>query len=106
MRQAMEETDRRRAIQEAHNRRHAITPEGIRKAVADTFDFRSEPSAGAGAGVAEPPAEAASMEELEEQMRGLEIEMRAAAKELDFERAVELRDRITALRRLLVLEVS
>jgi excinuclease UvrABC nuclease subunit len=34
----------------------------------------------------------------------LEIEMRAAAKELDFERAVELRDRLAALRRLLVLE--
>ncbi|MFO7708965.1 MAG: excinuclease ABC subunit UvrB [Desulfobacterales bacterium] len=104
MRQAMEETARRRAIQEAHNRRHAITPEGIRKAVADTFDFSSGPAAGPGTGVADPPAETASVEDLEEQIRGLEIEMRTAAKDLDFERAVELRDRITALRRLLVLE--
>ncbi len=104
MRQAMEETGRRRAIQEAHNTRHAITPEGIRKAIADTFDFSSESAAGPG--VAEPLAETPSMEDLEKQIRALEVEMRAAAKELDFERAVELRDRITALRRLLVMETG
>jgi excinuclease ABC subunit B len=104
MRQAMEETGRRRAIQEAHNLRHAITPEGIRKAIADTFEFSSSAATDAGPGVAAPLVEAASMEDLEGQIRTLEVEMRAAAKELDFERAVELRDRLAALRRLLVLE--
>jgi excinuclease ABC subunit B len=104
MRQAMEETGRRRAIQEAHNLRHAITPEGIQKAIADTFELSSSAATDARPGVAAPLAEAPSMEELEGQIRMLEIEMRAAAKELDFERAVELRDRLAALRRLLVLE--
>jgi excinuclease ABC subunit B len=102
MRQAMEETDRRRAIQQAYNRRHGITPAGIRKAVADTFEFSGEAAAADDA--APPPPEAASLEEFEERIRVLEAEMRAAARDLDFERAVELRDRIRALRRLLVMD--
>ena len=102
MRQAMEETDRRRAIQADYNRRHAVTPEGIHKAVADTFELSSGPARAAGS--AEPLPATASLEELEKQIRALEDQMRAAARELDFERAVELRDRMRALRRLLVLE--
>ncbi|MCU0558861.1 MAG: excinuclease ABC subunit UvrB [Desulfobacterales bacterium] len=102
MRQAMEETDRRRAIQQAYNRRHGITPAGIRKAVADTFEFSGEAAAADDA--APPPPEAASLEEFEERIHVLEAEMRAAARDLDFERAVELRDRIRALRRLLVMD--
>jgi len=54
--------------------------------------------------VAESLGEYASADDIGERIRELEKDMRAAAKELDFERAVELRDRIKALRQLLVLE--
>ena len=106
MRQALEETARRRAIQEAHNARHGITPEGIRKAVAETFDYSGEPRSVAAPQVVEAPEAFSTPHELEEQIRSLEREMRAAAQELDFERAVELRDRIKALRRFLVLDAG
>jgi excinuclease ABC subunit B len=106
MRQAMDETDRRRTIQHAYNRRHAITPEGIHKAVADAFEFSGESSSTAGPKAAEPLVDTTSVEELEQRILAMETEMRAAARELDFERAVELRDRMRALRRLLVLETG
>ena len=54
--------------------------------------------------MAESLGEYASADDIDERIRALEKEMRAAAKELDFEHAVELRDRIKALRQLLVLE--
>ncbi|RPJ71092.1 MAG: excinuclease ABC subunit B, partial [Desulfobacteraceae bacterium] len=106
MRQAMEETARRRAIQEAHNVRNGITPEGIHKAVTETFDFSGEPRSAAAPQVAETPEAFTSPQEMEAQIRSLEREMRAAAQELDFERAVELRDRVKALRRFLVLDAG
>ncbi|MCU0538987.1 MAG: excinuclease ABC subunit UvrB [Desulfobacterales bacterium] len=104
MRQAMEETARRRTIQEAHNARNGITPEGIRKAVAATFDFSGEPRPAPQ--VAEAPEAFATPQELEERIRSLEHEMRRAAQELDFERAVEVRDRIKVLQRYLVLDAG
>ena len=104
MQQALDETSRRRTIQEAYNARHHITPENIQKAISQTFDFSREAKSPGAAVVAESLGEYASAHDIDERIRALEKEMCAAAKELDFEHAVELRDRIKALRQLLVLE--
>jgi excinuclease ABC subunit B len=104
MQQALDETSRRRTIQEAYNAQHHITPESIQKAISETFDFSREAKAPGAAVVAESLGEYASADDIDERIRELEKDMRTAAKELDFERAVELRDRIKALRQLLVLE--
>jgi excinuclease ABC subunit B len=92
---AVSETERRRRRQQAHNRRHGITPAGIHKAIAEVRQAASEP---------EPDrlAEAApeyGLEDSPERVAELEREMLAAAEALDFERAAELRDRVRAIRR-------
>lgn len=98
MRQAIDETTRRRGIQAEYNRIHGITPVGITKgipsleyAVAD-LDYVQLPLA------AESDAEYGRAESTDRLIQRLEIEMKAAAKELAFERAAELRNRIRALR--------
>ena len=110
MRTAMEETSRRRAKQEAFNTDHNITPQTIIKDVDSAFDsLFSAPAPGAKRGrgrdqaVAEPEDAAVytSPRELARLIQRLEREMREAAKELEFERAAELRDRIQFLRQRL-----
>ena len=101
MRQAMEETCRRRAIQEAHNREHGITPQGIRKAVRDITDRVKQ--------VAESLAtyevrKEMSRDDIVRVVKDLEYQMKQAAKNLEFEKAALLRDEIIGLRRLLVGE--
>lgn len=98
MKQAIDETTRRRGIQAEYNRIHGITPVGITKgipsleyAVAD-LDYVQLPLA------AESDAEYGHAESTDRLIQRLEIEMKAAAKELAFERAAELRNRIRALR--------
>jgi len=104
MQQALGETSRRRTIQEAYNARHHITPESIQKAITETFDFSRDAKPPGAAALAESLGEYASADDIDERIRALEKDMRKAAQELDFEHAVELRDRIKALRQLLVLE--
>jgi len=103
MTQALEETARRRRIQEAYNQAHGITPETIRKAITETFDFGSAASPATGV-VAEGRERYGSSEEFAADIRELERQMHAAARDLDFEQAVDLRDRIKQLRELLLLE--
>lgn len=98
MKQAIDETHRRRGIQAEYNRVHGITPVGIKKgipsleyAVAD-LDYVQLPFA------AESHTEYGSAESTDRLIQRLEIEMKAAAKELAFERAAELRNQIRALR--------
>jgi excinuclease ABC subunit B len=105
MKQAIDETNRRRGIQAEYNRVHGITPVGITKgipsleyAVAD-LDYVQLPLA------AESDAEYGSVESTDRLIQRLEVEMKAAAKELAFERAAELRNRIKALR-LRTLQVT
>ena len=95
MQRAIEETDRRRAIQEAYNREHGITPATIVKAVYN-LERRQETA------VAETIATIASglpPDEIERLIKDLEREMKKAARDLQFERAAELRDRLVQLRR-------
>ena len=89
MKKAVEETNRRRAIQEAYNREHGITPRTIEKGVRRMVkpeDFEEEPAAAV-----------VDNESLKEQLAELELAMWAASQDLDFERAAELRDQIRSL---------
>jgi excinuclease ABC subunit B len=99
MRQTMDETSRRREIQNAHNERHDITPESIVKEVATALDnrYRSDAIADPGKVAEDTAAFEKGGAELEDHIRELEKEMQAAARDLNFERAAELRDRIRDL---------
>ena len=101
MRRAMDETERRRRIQLDHNRRNGIRPEGIQKVIRDiTERVRQATDEGScprrGAGDRLPKDEIAKL------VRDLERQMKAAAKDLEFEKAALLRDRMVELRRELV----
>ena len=93
MKQAMDETERRRGIQLAFNEAHDITPRSVTRMDAGVMHTHS-------ADVATAPVqnlvEARSPEVLEEEIAALRKEMQAAAKALEFERAAELRDQIKA----------
>jgi len=98
MRVAIEETGRRRSIQEKYNREHGITPETIVKSVDDVLgslyerDYLREPK------IAEEAGKYETVEDLEKEIAGLEKQMRTAAHKLDFERAAALRDRVRYLK--------
>jgi len=100
MRAAIEETDRRRAIQRAYNEQHGITPETVVKGISDIAEFlqseskvpRSRRRRRASAGGMAPA-------EIEKTIVELEEEMLAAAEDLRFEYAAKLRDEIRDLKR-------
>jgi len=95
MREAMDETYRRRRIQEAYNQEHGITPQGIRKAIRDIAQ-RVNVVAEARASYMATPI---SKDEVVRLIKDLEAQMRKAAKNLEFEKAALLRDRIIELRK-------
>jgi excinuclease ABC subunit B len=102
---AMEETERRRAIQLAYNEEHGTTPISITKGVSDIAEFLSleNPNVpGRRRRGGKPEVEGLSREELEKLAVTLEEEMFVAAEELRFEYAAKLRDEIKELRRELV----
>ena len=111
MQRTIDETERRRKIQSAHNSAHGIIPQTIKSEVKDSLhqhlknsgymaDSRYDlPQA------AEPEPFYGSIKELEKEIKRLEQEMQKAAKELAFEEAAHLRDRIKALR-LLEIEIG
>ncbi len=84
MKEAIDETSRRRKIQEAYNEKHHITPKTIIKEVRDVISNVDEGK--------ETKKKPMSKKELVKNMELIEQEMREAAKNLDFERAMELRD--------------
>jgi excinuclease ABC subunit B len=98
---ALEETDRRRAVQLAYNEEHGITPESIIKGVSDIAEFLSleAPTVPRGSRRARKKAEGMPPEELQRLVVTLEEEMFAAADDLRFEYAAKLRDEIKDLRR-------
>ncbi len=95
MQRAIDETNRRRAIQVGHNERHGITPASIVKAIYQIERPREQVAEDAAAYV----ATGLPKDELQRLIKDLEKEMKKAAKDLAFERAAELRDRLVALRR-------
>ena len=111
MENAIGETDRRRQIQEAHNREHGIEPRSIVKSIRDLTDRMkvmaedqadySVEDGGDGRAVYLP---ALSPDELVKKIAALEEEMQEAAQMLEFERAASLRDEVIELRQALKLE--
>jgi excinuclease ABC subunit B len=102
MRAAIEETDRRRAIQIEYNERHGITPETIVKGISDIAEFlQTEARVPRSRRRSRRAAEGMEPEELERTIVELEEEMLQAAEELRFEYAAKLRDEIRDLRRQL-----
>ncbi len=105
MKRAIDETTRRRAIQEAYNKEHNISPVGIVKAVHDITERLANTGAAEGKKTHKTARElAASMEqrELERLIKELENQMKAAAKELEFERAAALRDQVYEMKAIMV----
>jgi excinuclease ABC subunit B len=100
MREAIAETERRRAAQAEYNRAHGITPESVKRSIRELLetvaerDYYTVPVPEVMAPAWESPAALAG------HIQGLEAEMREAARRLDFERAAELRDRVKALRKV------
>jgi len=98
MRNAINETNRRRTVQEAYNKEHGITPQSIKKNIQAALrtvyeqDYFTVPIAAEDAGEYVPTVN------IPQFIASLEKQMRAAAKELDFETAAELRDKIRSLR--------
>jgi excinuclease ABC subunit B len=100
MRAAIEETDRRRAIQAAYNEEHGITPETIVKGISDIAEFlQGEARVPRSRRRTRRAAEGMAPEEIERTIVELEEEMLQAAEELRFEYAAKLRDEIRDLRR-------
>jgi len=102
MNQAMEETDRRRAIQQAYNRVHHITPKTVQKTIPDIFEMAVELPESETPQAAEERLPYERDEDIEATILKLEARMQAAAKALEFEDAAQIRDRIKALEKRLL----
>ena len=96
MRNAIEETNRRRTIQQKYNEEHGITPQTIKKAVRDLISI-SKAIAKEEARFEKDP-ESMSRKELEKLIADIQKKMKKAAAELDFETAAELRDKMMELK--------
>ena len=95
MKYAIDETNRRRSIQEAYNKEHGITPKTIHKNIRDliaiTHAVEKEETT-------QTDFKQMTVQQRREAIEVMELEMRAAAKDLNFEKAVQLRDMILELR--------
>jgi excinuclease ABC subunit B len=103
--QAIEETDRRRHIQALYNQRHDITPSTISKSLTSALDSLYSLDTSQEKGVAESVKEYLSPDKLEKDIKALEKEMHAAARDLNFEQAAVLRDRINELKKRMVFDL-
>ncbi|HKZ07392.1 MAG TPA: excinuclease ABC subunit UvrB [Methylomirabilota bacterium] len=100
MREAIAETERRRAAQAAYNTEHGITPESVRKSIRELLETVSERDYYTVPVPETAEARPESPEALAARIAELETAMKEAARRLDFERAAELRDQVKALRRV------
>ena len=99
MKRAIDETNRRRQIQEAYNKEHGITPTTIQKAVRDLISITKEVEKTSMKLEKDP--ESMSRKELKKLLDNMEKQMRKAAADLNFEAAMELRDKIRDLAKYL-----
>ena len=90
MMRAIDETNRRRALQQAYNQAHGITPESVKTAVRALLEITDKTS--------EEISDKLPQEEKNEWIQQLEDQMLTAASALDFEKAAKLRDQLFALR--------
>ena len=97
MRMAIDETERRRALQEQYNKEHGITPQTIKKAVRDLISISKEVARTEE--TLQKAPESMSRKELEKLIGDVQKQMKAAAAELNFEMAAELRDKMIELKR-------
>ncbi|MEE9706103.1 excinuclease ABC subunit UvrB [Aeromonas veronii] len=108
MKVAIEETERRRALQHAHNLKHGIIPKGLNKSIGDVMDMGGSRTAGKpGKGMrkaAEPQGEyhVRSASEIAKEIKRMEEQMFQHARDLEFEQAAALRDQIQHLRSELI----
>ncbi len=100
MRRALDETERRRSIQQEYNEAHGITPQTIKKAVRDLISISKE-VAKEETLYAEKDLESMSRKELEKLAAQIQKKMKAAAAELNFEEAVVLRDQMIEVKKVL-----
>ena len=100
MRQAIDETERRRKVQMAYNEEHGITPKTIQKSVRDLIAVSKKVAAEELRMEKDP--ESMSEKELEKLIKELSKQMKKAATELNFEAAAELRDKIVELKQQLL----
>jgi len=104
MRRAIDETERRRRKQMAYNGVHGIVPRSVQKRIKDIIDGVYDSQAAEQALIAAQETaryQALSEKEVTKEIKRLEKEMMAAARDLEFERAVGLRDRLQAMKQLL-----
>ncbi|WP_421236399.1 excinuclease ABC subunit UvrB [Aeromonas sp. 601039] len=105
---AIEETERRRALQHAHNLKHGITPKGLNKSIGDVMDMGGSRTAGKPSKgmrkAAEPQGEyhVRSASEIAKEIKRMEEQMFQHARDLEFEQAAALRDQIQRLRSELI----
>ncbi|MEA3428099.1 MAG: helicase-related protein, partial [Thermodesulfobacteriota bacterium] len=100
MKQAIDETSRRRKIQKAFNKKNNIIPTTIKKNIMPVFASTYGPEDISTDKVAEALAAYESLDNIDDIIKSLEEEMTHAAKELEFERAGELRDQIRTLKKI------
>lgn len=100
MKAAIDETNRRREIQQKYNEDHGITPQTIKKAVRDLISISKAAAAGNGEFKKDP--ESMDAKELDKLAKELAKKMRQAAAELNFEEAARLRDRMKEVKQMLL----
>jgi excinuclease ABC subunit B len=103
MKRTIDETNRRRRLQEKFNQQHGITPETIKKSIQDILGSIYEADYYTLSLAAEEEGGYIALDEIPRRIEKLQKEMRVAAEELEFERAAELRDEI---KRLEAMELS
>ena len=99
MKKSINETERRRMIQETHNRENGITPQGIRKTIRDITErvkAVAEPQLNNGITGHDLPKE-----DIIRLVKDLEVQMKSASRNLEYQKAAVLRDQIIDLRKVL-----
>ena len=104
MKTALAEMDRRRKIQTIYNKKNNITPTSIKKNLPSIFESVYKSDYVTAGSVSEPLADYASTDNLDDILMTLEKEMGEAAKKLEFEKAAELRDRISEIKKSMIFE--
>ena len=103
MQQSIDETNRRRIIQESYNQKHKITPVSIQKDITSIFDFGDKKDHTDQGQVAESLLEYGSLDDIDAVIKTLGKQMDEAARDLEFEKAADLRDQIRALQKLVIM---